>query len=284
MPDIAKLTKQIESSDAAALRAALEELADMASDPEMRQDVFSAVLDLCNEGVIQGDDLEPHVDAFLSIWHELFDALKPMQQSADKLEWRIDDEYTPTRWQAEWLLDLMGHLPGIEVVSCLREALSLSDPKMKLFAALSLLRRFEEVASSEIESIAASTEVRIVLWERLRKLGMESLMPPRWAAYDQLAASELSRWVNSPFERGVPPEDIELMARCPAETDGVNAEVYLFRFRDFPKPWEEGEGWMAGIAGPYRDGQVIGSCWSAFDSWNSMSPQEHLEKLYRSVH
>jgi hypothetical protein len=284
MPDIAKLTKQSQSSEAPAKGPAVADLIEITNDPEMRQDVFSAVLDLCKDGAIHRNDLEPHVDALLSIWRGLFDALKPMQQSADKLEWRIDDEYAPIRWQAEWLLDLMGHLPGAAVVSYVREALLLTDPKLKHFAAASLLGRSELVASSEIELIAASTEVRIVLWDRLRMLGMESLMPPRWATPEQLAASELSRWVNSPFERGVPPEDVELMAKYPVEKHGETHEAYLFRFRDFPKPWEEGHGWMAGVAGPYRDGQVIGSCWSAFDAWDSMSPQEHVEKLDRSFH
>jgi hypothetical protein len=40
-------------------------------------------------------------------------------------------------------------------------------------------------------------------------------------------------------------------------------------------------GWLAGIAGPIRDGESIGSAWSSFKRWESMPPEEHFDKLYR---
>ena len=49
--------------------------------------------------------------------------------------------------------------------------------------------------------------------------------------------------------------------------------VYLFRFREFAKPWEAGDGWVAGIAGPIRDGESQESPWSPFDEWDSMTPR-----------
>jgi len=67
------------------------------------------------------------------------------------------------------------------------------------------------------------------------------------------------------------------------EMEGRPEDVYLFRFREYPKHWEAGEGWTAGIAGPYRDGQAIGTCWSALESWDSKSHIEHVAKSYASV-
>jgi hypothetical protein len=154
---------------------------------------------------------------------------------------------------------------------------------LKLFAALSLLRNLEPVDVSELDKIGASHTVRIVLWEQLRKLDMESLMPEQWSTPEQLAASEFSRWAGHPMELGVPPEEIELMGRFPVKVDGGTGDVYLFRFREFPKPWEPGEGWMAGIAGPMRDGEAIGSSWSRFERWDSQSPEEHFLKLRGDV-
>jgi hypothetical protein len=72
------------------------------------------------------------------------------------------------------------------------------------------------------------------------------------------------------------------MDAVPIESeDGEEDFVYLFRFREYPKPWEPGEGWMAGIAGPIRDGESQGSPWSSFKRWDSMSPGDHFQKLYR---
>jgi hypothetical protein len=106
-------------------------------------------------------------------------------------------------------------------------------------------------------------------------------MPARWAAPEKLAESALSRWLSRPTELGTFPENIELVERFPVEDDtGKSDDAYLFRFREFPKPWEPGEGWMAGIAGPYRDGVALGSPWSSFRAWNSMSPSEHFDLLY----
>jgi len=233
--------------------------------------------------VLKGEDFEPHLPTLLSFWRDVYGQARPMQRSASELDWMIDEEYFGIRNRAGLLLDLMGYLPVRQVEDCLREGLSLADPRLKLFAALSLLRHSQYVDPAGLEMIAASHEVRIVLWEELRRLKMEPLMPQRWSAPEELAASDLSRWVSHEMELGVPPEEIELMGRFPVSVEGYTADAYLFRFREYPKPWEPGEGWMAGTAGPFRDGEAIGSCWSAFEQWDSLSPKEHFIKLHGTV-
>jgi len=261
---------------------ALADLIGLLQNEDLRADALDACLSLCAEAVIGGEDLEPHTASLLSLSRRWFELAEPLQQSASQIEWMIDDEYRGIRGRGERLLDLMGYLPGREVETCLRTALSLPDPRLKLFAAVSLLRRREQVDASELEAIAASVEVRIILWEQLRRLRMESLMPQRWSAPEMLAASELSNWVSHPMEMGVPPENVELMITFKVETGGRCEDAYLFRYREYPRPWEPGGGWMAGIVGPYRDGQLIGSCWSAFESWDSRTPEEHIARL-RSI-
>jgi hypothetical protein len=278
-----EMVQEVRDSRGTERRLALARVIELARDETPRNDVLAACVDLCSEAVIGPADMEPHVSVLLDIWTLVFAQAKALQRSASQIEWMIDDQYSRIRCDAEWLLDLMGHLPGGEVDISLRDALSLADPRLKLFAAVSLLRRLIPVDPLEFEKIAASNEVRIILWEWLRKLNMDSLMPLRWFSPELLAASELSRWVSHPLEHGVPPEEVELMGTFQVEIEGRSEDVYLFRFREYPKPWEAGEGWTAGIAGPYRDGQVIGSCWSAFESWDSKSPAEHFVKLYASV-
>jgi hypothetical protein len=194
----------------------------------------------------------------------------------------MDDEYAPLSSEAEYFLGLMGYLQGDEVGRNLRGAvLELTDPSLKMVAIVSLLRRLDEVSPSEIESVAASHLVRIYLWEHLCELGMESLMPEQWATPEALAASELARWLSHPNELGAIPEEIEPMKAFPVDVEeGGREYVCLFRFREFPKPWEPGEGWMAGIAGPYRNGECLGSPWSRLTRWDSMSPEEHFNELY----
>jgi hypothetical protein len=205
------------------------------------------------------------------------------QQEIVAVEWIMDHDYAPVSREAEALLALLGYCAGEEIGYALREALQeLTDPDLKMFAALSLLRRGDPVGSEEIEPIAASHLVRIYLWEKLQDLGRESLMPEQWAAPEELAASELSRWLSHPNELTAYPEEIELMQiyTLPEAQGGPEAEVYLFRFREYPKPWEPGEGWMAGVAGPYKDGCPVRSPWSSFRRWDSMSPDEHVSMLY----
>src|SRR5206468_3292545 len=143
--------------------------------------------------------------------------------------------------------------------------LTLSDPRLKLFALVSLLRRYEPVDTEQIEHVAGANETRIILWEQLRCLELESLMPERWSSPEQLATSALVGWVADPMELGTAPEHVELMLKVPFEIEGETSDVYLFRFREYPKPWEPGQGWMAGIAGPFHKGAQLDSPWSSFD-------------------
>jgi len=55
-------------------------------------------------------------------------------------------------------------------------------------------------------------------------------------------------------------------------------DAYLFRFREYPKPSEPGEGRMSAVAGPSYKGQELNSPWSAYGQYDSMSPEEHFEK------
>jgi len=260
--------------------SALASLIEMARDSDFAVSVFSICVDLSKEEILKESDLAPHAAALSEIWNELYNEATVLQGEPTKIEWRLDDEYEPLRGSAEWLLDLLGYIPGDVTSRCLREALKLSDPLLKLFAAVSLIRRLEHVDLQDLDRIAADNETRILLSRQLRRLGMESLMPEKWSTPALLAESQLSVWASNPCELGALPEEVELMGTFPVEAENQTLNVFLFRFREYPKPWEAGEGWMAGIAGPYRNGESIGSPWSAFERWDSRSPEEHFARLY----
>ena len=225
-------------------------------------------------------DLSPHTGEVVELWRAVFARVKPLQRDVATVEWLTHEGYAGVSAEGEALLDLLGYLPGEEVGLHLREALHLTDPFLRLWAALSLLRRSETVPANEIEVLAANPLVRISLWEELRNLGARQLMPARWAAPEALAESALSRWLSYPTELGKYPEEIELVQRFPIEDDaGVVEYGFLFRFRGSVSPLEPGE-WMAGIAGPYRKGEALDSPWSSFRRWDSMTPAEHISLLY----
>ncbi len=254
-------------------------------DDDVRDAAFDMLLDLVRDGTVSTEELAPHIAVVGDTWKRVHKQAKPMQQDEGKSEWLHDEEYAPLRCSAERLLDLLGHFPIAVVRGYLREGLVLTDPRLKAFSAISLLRNGEAVDPDEIEQVARSNEMRLIFWKRLRECGMESFMPQCWSSPEQLAASDLAGWVAHPLEMGVLVEDIELMNRFQVKGDLDEALVgYLFRFREYPKPWEPGEGWMAGIAGPFQNGEAVGSPWSSFDRWDSMSPEEHIEKLWTTTH
>ena len=239
------------------------------------------LLDRFAEGTADPDELAPWRLEFLALGEEVLARVKPWQQPVVKVEWITDSDYRPAAREAECLLALLGHFRGKRTGRILRDALELTDPVLKMWAVVSLFRRNEPVSAEAVNLVAASHIVRITLWEQLQEMGLESLMPERWAAPMELAAGALSRWLSRPNELNAIPEEIELMKSYPVEyDDGKMGEAYLFRFREYPRPWEPGEGWLAGVAGPYRDGQQVSSPWSSFRRWDSMSPDEHFHMLY----
>jgi len=280
---IRELVDRIRAEQGTGREAAISTILDLASkDEALTFDLYRAVLDLCRNSEIPAQELEPHTNRVLALWNQLHARAKSLQRDSPGNEWMLDGEYRKVRALGGVILDLLGCLPGSEVTEALREGVSLVDPRLKMFAVISLLRRLEPVDPAEMERVAASNEVRILLWRELCKLNMTNLMPKEWSTPEKLAASDLVHWAAHPMELGTAPEEIELMLEKPFEDDqGRVFSAYLFRFREYPKPWEPGEGWMAGVAGPFLNGRALASPWSSFERWDSRSPEEHFTELFQ---
>jgi hypothetical protein len=236
-----------------------------------------ALVQLWVRRMLARTEMVPYGGTVIELWRNVYEQLKPLQQETAAVEWLIDDDYSGLSSEGEVLLDLMGYLPGAEAGEGLRQGLQLVDPHLKMWAAISSLRRQEDLRPEDIEAVAATHLTRITFWDQLGELGLQRLVPPQWAAPEKLAESALSRWLSRSCELNTFPEEIELMGNFPVEEeDGEGDTVFLFRFRAYPKPWEPGGGWMAGIVGPYRAGKP----WSSFQAWNSMLPREHMNMLY----
>jgi hypothetical protein len=176
----------------------------------------------------------------------------------------------------------MGHLPGNAMKEPLQEALTSRDPRVKLFAILSLLRHGYQVKPEVIEGVAASSEVRNWLYDGLVTLSRRDLYPARFASQDALAESNMVNWLTYPTELGRTPHDIELMATF--DDDNGQQRYYLFRFRTHPPHWAAKDGWMAGLSGPFEVAAIPttdagGSTFSTFTKWEEKSPKEHFEAI-----
>ncbi len=277
-----EIDASIRNSRGADRQAAIAALFEPGENGRQRpSELLQQCLDLLQERVIEPDEIAPHAQLLLDIWDSAEAELRPWQQDGTSTEWLFDSDYARPRSLGEVALDVLGYVPGEDAARRLRQAVLLADPRLKTFGILSLLRRGEDVDPEQVERAAASLEMRMIFMRQLKQLGKESLMPQRWAQPEQLAASDLAHWAGHPNELGVAPEQVELMERVLVESDEPEPDiVYLFRFREYPKPWEQGEGWIAGIAGPIRNGESQDSPWSSFKPWDSLSPEQHFEKLY----
>ncbi len=250
------------------------------TDPGALIDVLLGCLNLLRGGEITPADVNPYIPSITATWDRSVSDIQAFERQGDS-EGRDADEYQKLSFLARIALDLLVYAADDDDARpVLRQALALSDPHVKMAAVMWLLRRGDSVDPADIESVASNPQVRATFWGELKKLQLTDVMPARWKAPAELAASDLTRWIAHPSEMGAPPSEIELMQTFPVETDEGEAEVYLFRFREFPKPWAPGEGWMAGIASRYLDGDRYESAWSSFDRWDAMSPEKHFEKLF----
>jgi hypothetical protein len=261
--------------------SALRRLVDFVEVEDSQHGAVQGMVDLCQEELLSSDEFEPYAQAILLSWKSLSDRTNKTQPASARIEDLQESESEDLSIEAEWFLDLLGYVPGEDITEALRQALKLTDPRLWLYALVSLLRRRASVCPAEIEPVAANRTVRESLWTKLEEFGQQALMPTRWAEPKALAESALVRWLGSPNELNAFPEQIELIQEFPVELDNGNVtNAFLFRFREYPKPWEADEGWMAGVAGPYREGEAVSQPWSVFQSWNSKSPEEHFEQLF----
>src|SRR5262249_29645543 len=212
--------------------------------------------------------------------------LLELERKKPGLSWVWDEDYAPLREQGELILDLLGYFPAPGVKEVLREGTRFRDPHLACYAVTSLLRLGDKPANGVIERVAASPEMRGLLFEGLAKQGKQKLFPPRFANQKALAEAEMVRWLAFPTELGRAPDEIELMKVVSEDfgpPDGM-MDWYLFRFRTLPPHWSAKDGWMAGVAGPFKRAEeptvtAYGDTFSKFAKWDSQTPGEHVNDV-----
>lgn len=151
-----------------------------------------------------------------------------------------------------------------------------------LHPVLSRLSDSTSVPTEEIAGLARNPLTRNRLYDALSELGQRDLFPSAYLNGPAFAESELSYWLAHGHELGQPPDEIEL-----ADTfirslpNGTSVVYYVFRFRVNPPHWAAADGWMAGIAGPYPQGEppvtMVAGTFSSFEPFDARPASEHLD-------
>jgi hypothetical protein len=244
-------------------------------------DAMILLLDYLQEDALGLESRKACVKPIVDFYDEVkIDVVK--HQRATVGRWLHDDDYAWPRSRAGLLLDLMGYLPGDDVGARLTDASeSYSDPRLRFFAAMSILRRGGTVEPSTLESIASHAEVRFRMWSMLERMDKLALYPQKYRNRAALAESALCIWLWRSSETPHEPDAIELMETI--EEKSVDGEVlyFLFRFRFEHDSWKD-DGWLAGAVGPVnKDGELPTeyAAYSLFEKWSSKSSKEHLKEL-----
>ena len=258
---------------------------DYADMPAFEWDIYLLCLKYLQAALIHGVDLTPYSARVLESYRKYKFQLRAAQQ-ASGIAWMWEENYRKCREMGCLLLDLFGYFPTPEIEKEIREASTYSDPKIKLFAAISVLRYGKKINPRVIFEVAQSAEVRSILYEELDKLNRSSLFPDEYWTDEASAESNLVRWLAFPTELDRVPDEIELMkiVSIKSESSVGLLDYYVFRFRTNEPHWSAKDGWMAGISGPVPREEVdsellYGHTFSQFEPWDNKTPEEHLDQI-----
>ncbi len=257
--------------------------------PHFSSDIGLLLLCYLQKHLVSPQTILPYLDALLEIYQESAKQL-PAQTQAFQSSWLWEESYLDARNLAALCLDLLSYFSDSRIALIFQRALEFSDPRLKYFAVLGLLRQGKTIDAEACRAVAASAEMRCYFFEELNRLGRPELFPPEFRTQAALAESAIVNWLIFPTELGRPPDEIELMKTISLDTktaDGV-IDYYIFRFRTLPPHEMSAEGWMAGIAGPFIRSEEpttrsYGETFSAFDPWDSRSPEEHLGEIQEVI-
>ena len=257
-------------------------LLECCTNPALSWDIYLLLLTYLQKDLITTPYSSIYANTVKASYAEAKEVITPAQQT-EGLGWIWEDEYLKARDITSLLLDIMGYLSPDAVLDTLNEALSYQDPRLKYFAVQSLLKMGEAVDNDTLFSLAASAEVRSMLFHHLNEIKRLDLYPKEYFSKEAFAEADMVNWLIFPTELGRAPDQIELMKVVEIDTqteDGI-IEFYVFRFRTLPPHWAAKDGWMAGISGPYLQTDPPGELspsetFSSFEPWESKTPEEHV--------
>lgn len=238
-------------------------IARCAAAPDERWDICAELYNALDSGGAEPIDLAPYAPSFASFWRDVDEQVRPFQREAGH-SWRWQDEYQDPRNEAGLLLDILGYVPGEEVIAELQKALTLSDCRLVMFAALSLLRQRQLLAPETIERIAECDETRGLFKQLLEELEFGFLFPPNYKDPESAARSAMVTWLTHPNEWECAPDEMDLIGI-------VDNDIFVYEFSTNHGHWSAEQGRVAGISGR--------ETFSDFQASDSATAEEHARRM-----
>jgi hypothetical protein len=259
----------------------------LADRPQGAGSVHAALLAYANAGLMTPEQSRLCADVIARQASRAIDDLgRRMREHG--LEKRWEDEYVTVKTDAGLLLDLLGRLHQSSAVSVLEGAVESSEPWVKLWGALGLMRTGQAVLPEVLRQIAVWPDCRITLARELETLERPDLFPDNFMNQPSLAEATMVDWLLFPTELGRAPDEIRQLQVMPIETDDGLADLYVFAFRTHAPHWLSEKDWVVGVAGPFlTDDQPtfesLGGTFSRFESLSEKSLDQHVEALLETV-
>lgn len=253
------------------------------------------LLDFLQAGILSPEDLAGHEAGFVSRLEKVVAGIKKHQERDEPghLNWKYEEPYASVRNIAGVLMDVAGVWPAPAVLDLLEGAEGLTDPRMRFFRAMSLLRGGRDVAQDELEWIARHPRERYWMHQKMIEMGLGDRLPEACRDQAALAEGNMVDWLCYGTELAREPDEIELLCvetRVEDDDDDddddgdgeeTEYEYYFFRFRVNEEYWAKENGWMVGMAGGYprvAGGTTShnGGTFSTFGSFEEKSLAEHV--------
>ena len=111
----------------------------------------------------------------------------------------------------------------------------------------------ELVTPDEISTLALQPQYRPLLYRMLKQMDRLDLLPAAYLSTTAQGEGLLAYWMMHPNELQDAPAEIELLEEVERERDGERSKYLVFRYRMPAGHWAEKDGWLLGLAGPFRE-------------------------------
>lgn len=240
---------------------------------DIKDQIYIILLNYFNYDLVEDDILGEHKNTIIDEIRDMADKTLGYALKRDARTLWDDDGYIALRNRAGIYFDLAGYIKDPRIIEILKGLMGLWDMKLKMFAALSLLKHEWELQQEDIFDVAADNESRNYFYDSLVMLGREDIFPSKFKKQKYFAESNMTDWLAHPTELGRVPDKMELMDVFEEDSE----EYYLFRFKC---SGDEKNDWMAGVAGAFKKEDTPttnaeGNTFSRFEEWHSKPPKEH---------
>lgn len=259
-------------------------LLDFAYHPVLKNEIYALLAEGFYYGSVKPQNIAPYITNIISEYIQYRETIKKIEEQPLHHSFLWSSSYQKVQNPMFSMLNIFGYFRHEKIEGMIEDALSFQDPKLKLAAAVALIKNGYIIHEKFLIEIAENDVYRNFLYEELRRLGCPQYFPNQFHSQEQFARSALVEWLTFPMELGEPPIKVELV-QVFEEVDPVygDVEYFLYRFRSDKKEWRD-KGWMAGLSGCFIKGVLPstegkGYTLSDYVPWENKTPVEHFEHI-----